>query len=526
MKILGIDCGTSNSCIAVVKGGRAELIPPADSRGVRVTPSVISFQKIGGKVVVGTTAKMQQETNPVYTFYGLKRLLGRKFTDPYVAEFAGLCSYGVVEGPNGSAWVQGPDRTYSPEELIAHLFRKLKQDAQDRLAEPVTHCVLAVPAHFDPHQREAMKAAAERAGLEVVKTIDEPTAAALAYGMDRDKKSVIAVYDFGGGTFDVSIMRVDGRDFKILGRSGDPFLGGMDFDRRLAAHLAQLFQDQTGVDPLDRDNGGAIALQRLLTRAEIAKVQLSSTESATLEERYLARDPKSKEYIHLECEVSREQLETLCADLIERTIGPCEAALKQARLKASDIDDVVLVGGMTAMPAIQQKVAEVFGRLPRGDVNPDEVVAFGCAIMGAAMQGALQSVSLNEKTLHTIGIGDADGAFVPMIKRGSAMPAEKSFEFTTDQDDQETVAVPVYEGERDAAGDNRWLFTLALAGLTKAQKGDPQFRVTMAMGQDGTVTGILETVPPEKPMRHSVKVHTASGMTQEDLEALRNMEAA
>mgnify|MGYP000010409720 CR=1 FL=1 len=526
MKILGIDAGTSNSCVAVVKGGRAELIPPADSRSVRVTPSVIGFQKIGGKVVVGALAKTQQETNPAYTFHGLKRLLGRKYSDPYVVEFAGLCAYGIVEGPNGAAWVQGPDQTYSPEELISHIFRKLKEDAQARLAEPVTHCVLAVPAHFDPHQREAMKSAAIRAGLEVAKIIDEPTAAALAYGMDRSKKSVVAVYDFGGGTFDVSIMRVDGREFKILGRSGDPFLGGMDFDRRLASNLAEGFQAQTGVDPLDRDNNGAIALQRLLDKAETTKVQLSSAETVPLELKYLARNPETKEHIHLECEVSREQLETLCADLIERTIAPCEAALKQARLRPADIDDVVLVGGMTAMPAIQKKVAEVFGRLPRGDVNPDEVVAFGCAIVGAAMQGALQSVSLNEKTLHTIGIGDADGAFVPMIKRGSAMPAEKSFEFTTDQDDQETVAVPVYEGERDAAGDNRLLFTLALAGLTKAQKGDPQFRVTMAMGQDGTVTGILETVPPEKPMRHSIKVHTASGMTQEDLEALRNMEAA
>jgi molecular chaperone DnaK len=464
-RILGIDLGTTNSCVAVFESGAARVIDSAE--GEPTTPSAVG-EDAAGKLYVGAPARWQAQTNPEFTFTGLKRLLGRSFTDPVVGEQMEAIPYVIEEGPNGEAWVRTRQGLVAPQQILAHVLRKLKAAAEAHFGDVVGHCVLTVPAHFGQAQRAAAQEAATQAGLEVLRLMPEPSAAALAYGFQKASRT-FAVFDFGGGTFDVAVLRAGGGDFEVLSTAGNPFLGGEDFDRRILAHLADRFRAQHGIE-LRQDRA---QLQRLRDEAEKAKIRLSSIESYTVMLPYCAVHAETGRKLDLVDEVTRAQLEELTADLVALVKAPCEEALARARLDARDLDDVVLVGGMTAMPAIRQAVVEIFGREPRKDVNPEQVVAIGAAIRAAALSGEVRKVNIAEPLAHSIGVEDGDGALAILLKARTVTPTRKAMKFTTRDDGQTAVAVPLFEGELPTAADNRSLGVLLLTGIAPAGLNSP-----------------------------------------------------
>jgi molecular chaperone DnaK len=481
-RILGIDLGTTNSVAAVYVSGQARLIESAE-RG-RSTPTVIGEPEAGA-LVVGAPARWQAQTNPQFTFAALKRILGRRFDDPLVAQHVGSVPYQIEESPDGWAWVRTRKGLKSPQEILANVLRKMKAAAQAHFGDQVGHCVLTVPAHFTQVQKAAAEEVATLAGFQVLRLLSEPTAAAIAYGFERAASDrTIAVFDFGGGTFDVSILQITGRDYEVLATDGEPFLGGEDFDRRVVNMVADRFDQAHGVD-LRRDR---VQLQRLRDEAEKAKIQLSSVERFDVLLPWVAINPTTQRQLDLVDVITRADLGKLTADLVEKARAPCERALRAAKLDVRDLDDVVLVGGMTAMPAIQQLVVDVFGRDPRRDVPPEEVVAIGAAIRAAALQGEIRSVTVAEPLAHTLGVEDGAGDLVPILKARTPTPARRTVRFATAEDGQTACAIRLFEGDRAAAADNRALGYLVLQGLPPAAAGVQEVEVEFELDPEGVLT--------------------------------------
>jgi len=508
-KVIGIDLGTTNSCVAIMDAGDPNVL--ANSEGSRTTPSVVAFTDSGERLV-GQIARRQAITNPENTIFAVKRLIGRRYDDPLVQKAMKVLPYKVVRNDNGDAWVEIRGKQYSPAEISAFILQKMKQTAEDFLGEKVTEAVVTVPAYFNDSQRQATKDAGRIAGLNVLRIINEPTAASLAYGLDKKKDEKIAVFDLGGGTFDISILELGEGVFEVKATNGDTFLGGEDFDQRVIDYLADEFKKDQGID-LRKDR---MALQRLKEAAEKAKCELSSSMETDINLPFITADQQGPK--HLNLKLTRSKLEALCADLIDRTEGPCRQALKDAGLTASDIDEVILVGGMTRMPAVQERVKKIFGKDPHKGVNPDEVVAVGAAIQAAVLKGDVKDVLLLDVTPLSLGIETLGGVFTKLIDRNTTIPTRKSQIFSTAQDNQTAVSIRVFQGEREMAGDNKLLGQFDLVGIPTAPRGVPQIEVTFDIDANGIVHVSAKDLGTGK--EQSIKITASSGLTENEIKQM------